>query len=56
MMLWIRSVVDTAKKAAQHRVADDHNGADDHGPVVVHAEQAVDQGADGLEAGGGCRG
>ena len=41
------------QEAAQHGVADDHDGADDHGPVIVHAEEAVEQGADGLEARGG---
>lgn len=40
-------------EAAHHRVADHHDGAYDHGGVVIHAEQAVEQRADGLEAGGG---
>ena len=40
-------------KAAQHRVADDHNSSHDHRRMIVHPEQAVEKRPDGLKAGGG---
>ena len=41
---------------AQHRVANDHGGADDHGGVIIHPKEAVEEGANRLEARGGIRG
>ena len=39
------------QEAAQHRVGNDDDGPGDHGGVIVHPEQAVEQGAHGLKAG-----
>ena len=41
------------QETAQHRITDNHQRANDHGCVVVHPQQAVEQGTHGLEAGGG---
>ena len=38
-------------EAAHHRVQHDHNAADDHRRVVLHTKKAVEERADGLEAG-----
>ena len=40
------------QKTAQHGITDDDDGAHDHSGVIIHAEQAVEQGAHRLEAGG----
>ena len=53
-MLWIRSVVDTARKPPSDRVGDDDHGTHDHGGVVIHPKEAVENSVPhGLEAGGG---
>ena len=38
-------------EAAHHRVQHDHDAADDHRRVVLHTKKAVEERADGLEAG-----
>ena len=46
-------VVGHGQKAAQNGVDNDNHRAENHGGVVVHPEEAGEQGADGLKAGGG---
>ena len=38
-------------KAAHHRVQHDHDAADDHCRMILHTKEAVEERADGLEAG-----
>ena len=38
-------------EAAHHRVQHDHNAADDHCRMILHTKEAVEERADGLEAG-----
>ena len=52
MMDWIRSDGGHSRKAAHRSIADDDDGADDNRRHIVPTEQAVEQLADGGQAGG----
>ena len=41
------------QKSAQRGIQDNDHGGDNHGGEVIHAEEAGEQGAAGVKAGGG---
>ncbi len=43
----------SSQEAAERGIEDDNHSTDDHGPEVVHTEQAGEEGAAGVKAGGG---